>query len=444
MKNVYKELYVRSDKFDDYIKQSVDKTWNWTEGSIRAGKSVSNIAAFCLNLLASPEPLHLAIATTASAVKTILFDGNGLGIKYFFWGLAKESKHQGHESLVITINGQKKVIMAVGGQDAGSYKTFRGMSVGSVIFTEIDLIHPETIQEAINRTTASRRRRFFVDHNPTDPNHSIYSEEAQYSIERLRKVIPEEVNYMHATIFDNPSMTPQKIEEVLKEWNPDSVQYKRYILGQRVVAENLIYNVYDYNILQTFNPTDYVDYVVVADPGENMSATGFILMAITKGFTSVDVLKEYYHRNADQKLAGVKSTSQYADDLAVFLLECVDLMGGRWPRVIYTDLDISFQREFRTALNSRKLAHIGYKDAIKNEIDDRIKQGVSLLYTKKLRFHKSCDKTIESFKSATYDPNNVVKGKYVRFDRPDLGTMVDMVDATEYGFTHFLPHLYRK
>jgi PBSX family phage terminase large subunit len=445
METVYKSLYKRSDKFDEYISKSQMCEFNWTEGSIRSGKSVSNIAAFCYNLLLSPEPLHLAIATTASTAKTILFDSNGLGIKHFFQGLARETKYQGHDALVIKIGKSKKIILAIGGQDSGSYKTFRGMSIGSVIMTEIDLLHEETIVEALNRTTASKHRRIFIDNNPTNPNHAIYSDSAMYSLERLQRIVPDKINFMHATIYDNPSMSKEQIDDILKAWDPNSVQYKRFILGQRVVAENLIYNIYDYNILDEVNPNDYMEYILVADPGVNSSATAFILMGITKGYTSVDVLKEYYHRNADVNKLAIKLTSDYADDFVQFLTEAIQYMGGRYPRMIFTDLDVSFQRELRIAMNKAGYSQINFKDAIKNDIDERIRQGVSMLYTKKLRFARECVRTIESFRAAQYNPTDAVKGKYTRWDKPELGGItLDAVDATEYGFTFYLPYIYRR
>ena len=55
------------------------------------------------------------------------------------------------------------------------------------------------------------------------------------------------------------------IEEAKMGLDPNSVQYKRDILGMRIAADGVIYTIRDYNIIDTFNPKDYIKYIVVCD-----------------------------------------------------------------------------------------------------------------------------------------------------------------------------------
>ena len=78
--------------------------------------------------------------------------------------------------------------------------------------------------------------------------------------------------------------------------------------------------------------------------------------------------------------------------------------------------------------------------ATKNEVDQRVKEGINLLYKGRLRFHKSCTNTIYEYKNAVFDPDKILKGKFERMDKPDL-LNIDGIDASEYGFTFYSKYL---
>lgn len=440
----YSDKYIASSKYNSYIRKSLTHTYNWLHGSIRSMKSVAHAHAYALNILASKDTLHIVAGTTAIVAKSVWIDNDGLGLAHIFEGVSKMTKYEGHPALQIDLSDKTVTVLILGMANAGSYKSFRGMSIGMVGFTEIDLLDPETVEEAIRRTAASKHRRFFFDNNPQGPSHPIYSEDLSYSIERLLKTIPEKVNYMEVTLRDNPALSDERIKEIESEYDPESMQYKRFILGQRVDAIGLIYRLMDWNYLDTIDTSEYVGYSIVADPGENMSATVFLLVAITKGFKELHVLKEYYHRNADVKGHAIKMPIDYAEDYVQFIRESISLMGGRYPDMVFTDLDITFQRELRNALTRNKMANINFKDAVKEDIEERIRMGISLMWNKKLKFYKECTYTIDSFKTAMYDPNKSAKGVFERYDEPIKGTRIDAIDATEYIMSYYANKLYRR
>jgi len=441
-KETYKDRFKHTERYDSYIKKSLDNTYNILSGSIRSSKSTMNTLAFIYNMLKSPDNLHMICATTSIVAKSVFVDGNGLGLKHFFEGYAKETLYSGHQALKISIPGRDDIILLLMGmQNKGSYKNFRGMSIGMILATETTLFDEESFIEALNRTGASRRRRIFMDYNEDSPYHRIYSDDCIYSTERLIKTIPEQVNFMKVTLQDNPAMTEEMKESLISMYPKDSIPYRRFILAERVVAESLIYTVNDYNIINEFNPADYPQYVVVADPGIESSATVFILLALKNGANEVHVLKEYYHRNADNKLK--KMPGEYAEDFVTFIEESNAMM-GRMPNMIYTDLDLVFQRELRVSLGNRRLGYLAFKDAIKEKIEDRINMGISWLYKGTLRIYKECKKTIHSFQQAQWDSKKSVQGLYERLDNPQQGTMIDCLDATEYGMTHFNKLIYRR
>lgn len=440
--NNFHQLYKRSKKFDRYIRDSLDRTFNWTIGSVRSGKSTSNIVAFCMNLMLSPDLVHAAVGVSASTARAILFDGNGLGIKHFFKPFVREGMYENKEALIISLNGSERVVLAFGGANADDYKAVRGLSLGSVIMSEVDLLHPTMIEELFRRTMASKRRRIFIDNNAASMYHPIYDEKSLYSIERLRKTIPDKVNYMETTIFDNPSMTKEQIEDVLKEYDVNSLQYRRYILNERVIADDLIYKLYDWNTADSFRPEDISEWVISIDIGVNSSATAMVALGITKDNQRVIAFDDYYHVNKNERGMAVKTYDDYCNDAVDFLIRTQETMGGRPPRQIYIDHDVTFDRQLRVVLNRRQMGQYTYKYAIKPEIEDRIKTHINLLWTKRLVFTRNCESTLKAFREAQYDTKQSEKGKFVYQDVPGV-TNIDPIDATSYAVEHFRRLLYR-
>jgi PBSX family phage terminase large subunit len=234
--SVYSDTLVLNDKYRNYIVNSFDYKYNWSEGSIRAGKSVANTLAFALYLETTPDKMHLVVASTVSAARTIVEEGDGkLGLRQYFGSRYRSGKFKDLYAGYIKTPTGTKIVIYLGGSLANAFTKFRGFSIGGVVLEEIDLLHENTIQEAKNRTLMASDPKYFISHNPTNPNNPIYRWLDDLQSRGL-------VNYCHSTIFDNPAISEERRQEIVSEYDPDSVQYKRYILGQRVVAENLIYN----------------------------------------------------------------------------------------------------------------------------------------------------------------------------------------------------------
>lgn len=433
-----------------YIRRTLDNDniFNFSVGSVRSGKTTDNILAFCMNLELSPDTLHMAIATSEALAKTILFNGDGFGIKHYFEWQARteiidgkkvrfpqrvfETKLEGKDALAILPKKKgdpTKYVIAYGGATVSSYENFRGLSLGMVIATEANLLHPNTIEEYKSRTIASKRRKIFEDLNPGNPRQ-------WYKVNHLDELLKnshENSNYIHKTIRDNPALKPEQINILVKQYPPNSVQYRNHILGEWVAAEGLIYEFDDTkNIITSFEAKDYYSYIISIDPGVNHSATVFTSIGITKDFKYLDTLKEYWHKNADHYGIGVKMPIDYVMDFIQFLKETMNEM-GRPPQEIVCDNDVTFIREFERVKYREGLGGITLTTRFnKGEIRDRIKTDVNMLFQGRKRIHARCVKTIEAYRTAQYDPKESNKGNYVRLDDPIAGTMIDPIDANEY------------
>jgi hypothetical protein len=76
---------------------------------------------------------------------------------------------------------------------------------------------------------------------------------------------------------DNPIMTEEMIKAASMGMDPESVSYKRDILGLRVDPEGALYLIRDYNILNTIDFSNYKRYALVIDIGESSSSTTFLM-----------------------------------------------------------------------------------------------------------------------------------------------------------------------
>lgn len=459
----WQDKYVLPNKKDlIFINNSLkdDAVYNILIGSVRSAKTTTLITAFCMNLEKSNDRLHAAFATNASNAKTILFDGDGLGIKHFpDWqrrievvnGVKVrmpqrifETKYKDRDALMLYPlpyeNKPIKYILAYGGDKENSYKTFRGASLGSVIVTEANLLHPNTIIEYMARSGASTRLKIFEDGNPGKPNQWYKTQRLDILFENNKQTL----NYGHRTLNDNPILTEQQ-KDVLKNMYPeDTPQYKNLILGEWVGAEGLIYRLSEDNVITDFNPSDYMGYRVSADIGQSKSATTFVVQALTKDRKYLDTIMEYYHKNDDNHGIGVKLPIDYANDYLEFIKEAINIF-GRLPLEVLSDIDLTFAREFERLKFNHGLGGIFLNYKFKKEkINDRISTGLNLFHTKRKRILKSaCPKLWEAYESAMYDSKQELKGNYVRYDNPAENTMIDPIDADEYAQSRFRNELDR-
>jgi PBSX family phage terminase large subunit len=118
-----------------------------------------------------------------------------------------------------------------GGGKADSHKAITGMSLGSVYFCEINLLHDSMIQECFRRTYAAKDRWHIADLNPPSP--------ADPCIKNVLGV--QDCRFIHWTCADNPVLTPERLREIETACKKSPFLYKRDWLGERVIPEGVIY-----------------------------------------------------------------------------------------------------------------------------------------------------------------------------------------------------------
>jgi len=224
-----------SEKQRALILAPFDHTLDWNEGTPRSGKTTAGTMRFARHLIHSRDINHLVTAYSAEQAYRLVMDGDGFGLLHIFRGFSRVSHDDSGAHLAVTLpDGEKKVYWKGGGK-ADSHKAITGMSLGSVYFCEINLLHDDMIQECLRRTYAAKDRWHIADLNPPSP--------ADPCIKNVLNV--QDCRFLHWTCADNPVLTPERLCEIEAACRKSPFLYKRDWLGERVIPEGVIYWMFD-------------------------------------------------------------------------------------------------------------------------------------------------------------------------------------------------------
>lgn len=233
------------------------------------------------------------------------------------------------------------------------------------------------------------------------------------------------------TIDDNPFL-PESFKENLKKEYAGTVFYDRYILGRWIRADGLVYRDFANNT-ERYMISDAVNWLnsnkkrllsvtIGVDFGGTGSATKFQATGITSDYIVVALEEEYIKREIDP--------AQLNQEFSKFAAKIRDIYGGGQTRADSAE-QILIRGLFHTAQKDRLQTQV--KNAIKMEINDRIRLTVLLMAQGRLFVSKKCPHLIDAFQNAVYDPD---KDEDVRLD--DGTTDIDSLDAFEYSIEpHF-------
>ncbi|MDD7758787.1 MAG: PBSX family phage terminase large subunit [Aerococcus suis] len=284
------------------------------EGTPRSGKTTADIFAMADFYINSPDQNHLVSAYNQEQAYRMFMDGDGKGLCHIFNGVS-EMRHDEHGDhlLLKAPNGDKKIYYKGGGK-ANSVGAITGMSLGSVVFLEFNLMNKDFIEECFRRTFASQQRFHLAEQNPPAPNHPNLE-----LLDRFDKA--GTFRFVHWTPNDNPFLTAERKQELYNELKENDYLFKRDWLGQRVMPEGVIYSMFDEDKhIKTAINGNVIETFFTTDAGQN-DATTCAFNAVVReqdGF-KLYRLANYYHSGADGQ---VKAMSQYAREIKLFIEWC--------------------------------------------------------------------------------------------------------------------------
>lgn len=420
-----------SPKHKAYIKQAQGHRMCVAEGAIRSGKTIDHCIIAAAYLETTPDKFHLASGSTIGNAKLNIGVCNGFGLENIFRGRCRWGKFKDNEALFIQTKTGEKVVVFAGGAKADAYKRILGNSYGLWIATEINEHFDSSdsrisfVKVASGRQIAAQRPFTLWDLNPCNPKASIY---ADYIDKYKTNGLEGGYLYQHFTIKDNATITPERIREIESRYDPNTVWYRRDILGERAVAEGLIYQLFA-DQPERFIVKEYPQFVnhavIGVDFGGGTSAHAFCCLGFVGG--SLVVLDEYRETEA---LNPTKLETDFVD----FVKRCQ----MRW---LVTDVWCDSAEQ--TLINGLRTAAAQYRlpvnigNSLKKPINDRIRALCILMGVDRFKVYAGCKWTIDALKSAIWDSKHVTED--VRLDNGS--TNIDSLDALEYAFERDIPVL---
>jgi PBSX family phage terminase large subunit len=389
------------------------------DGTIRSGKTSSMSIAFILWAMSEFKNKNFIIASKSvtSAERNIIKPL--MNIKY----LHKQfdiAYYTSTHTLKVTRGRNTQYFYVFGGKDEASYQTVQGITSAGAFLDEVVLMPESFVNQVLARCSVPRSKYWFSC-NPESPNH-------WFKKEWVNKSEQKNVKYIHFTMKDNPSLTDEIVQRYENMY--DGVFYQRYILGQWVRAEGIIYTKFADNMdryLIDQVPDNLILINVGVDFGGNKSGTTFVATGFTPHLKNIVVLE----------------AERIEEELSP---ETLDKKFSTFAKIVYEKYDKLFTTRCDNAepVLIRGLKNIAIKDrlktnikkALKKPIKDRIELVQRLLGTDRIKMLRHTTVPLQKGLSQAVWSE---KKEGIRLD--DGTSDIDILDAFEYSIEEYLENL---
>ena len=398
-----------SDKHKNYIKTALNYKQSVAEGAVRSGKTIDHCIIFSMYLETCEDKIHLASGSSLPNAKLNIGDCNGFGLEHIFRGRCRWGKYKSNEALFVQTKTGEKIVIFTGGGKSDSYKSILGNSYGGWIATEInehyDCEDSRTsfIKVAMARQIASVHPFTLWDLNPSNPNADIYKN----YIDKFMGL--DWYRYEHFNIFDNATMSQERIEEIQNKYDKNSVWYKRDILGERMVAEGLVFPyfandckpyLFKYQHLKEKMKEQgkrFSHLIIGVDFGDNGSKYSWHLTGFTNDWDYMWALDE-----GDMAKSNAIDATKFCKAFVRFYKRCVECYG--YVEWIFTDsASNTLINTLRAYFYAEGLDGSIIAPVKKNKLTDRPITVDSLLVTGRLKIEEHCKNLINALSELVWD-----------------------------------------
>lgn len=390
------------------------------DGAIRSGKTLCMCISFVMWALTAHDGETLGMCG-----KTIgSFRRNVLGpMKQALPALGYEITDKRADNLLIIKKGRKSAEFYIfGGRDERSQDLIQGITLAGIFLDEVVLMPRSFVEQAIGRCSVENSK-IWMNCNPGNAGHWIKKEWIDQHKEKR-------MLYLHFTMDDNTSLS----REIRARYRRLYVGtwFRRYILGEWVAADGLIYDMID-------TEADTVDTERIAEEYQKKNGKSFW----RKTFVSVDygtsnataallwslgrdntwyIRREYYHSGRDS--GRQKTDRQYSQDII------------RWLNDDLLTLDVIIvdpaAASFKVQLEEDGLET---EDA-DNAVLDGIRETSSGLGNGEIKIDKGCDMLLEEISGYVWDSTAAKNGVEKPVKQNDHAC-----DAMRYGWMHVIDGL---
>lgn len=398
-----------SDKHKNYIKTAPNYKQSVAEGAVRSGKTIDHCIIFSMYLETCEDKIHLASGSSLPNAKLNIGDCNGFGLEHIFRGRCRWGKYKSNEALFVQTKTGEKIVIFTGGGKSDSYKSILGNSYGGWIATEInehyDCEDSRTsfIKVAMARQIASVHPFTLWDLNPSNPNADIYKN----YIDKFMGL--DWYRYEHFNLFDNATMSQERIEEIQNKYDKNSVWYKRDILGERIVAEGLVFPyfandckpyLFKYQHLKEKMKEEgkrFSHLIIGVDFGDNGSKYSWHLTGFTNDWDNMWALDE-----GDMEKSNSIDATKFCKAFVRFYKRCIECYG--YVEWIFPDsASNTLINTLRAYFYAEGLDGSIIAPVKKNELTDRPITVDSLLVTGRLKIEEHCKNLINALSELVWD-----------------------------------------
>ena len=248
----------------------------------------------------------------------------------------------------------------------------QGRTLAGVLLDEVALMPRSFVEQAVARCSVAGSKLWF-NCNPDSPQHWFYTDWILNAKER-------NALHLHFQLEDNPALDAAVVQRYKKLYT--GVFYQRYILGQWVVAEGLVYDFSESNI--TDDQPAGAEYYISIDYGTLNPFSAGLWSVVGDKATRI---KEFYYdgRNKKRQL----TDDEYCDEIAA-------LASGFLVVQVVVDPSAA---SFITALKRRGF-RVRQAD---NSVMDGIRRTATYLKNGNIKIHRSCTDAIREFALYRWD-----------------------------------------
>ena len=249
------------------------------DGSIRSGKTVAMTVGFIMWAMSNFSGQNFALCgkTIESLRRNVTSN-----LSAWLCGVFTFKEHRTENKIVVRAGNKTNSFYLFGGKDESSQDLIQGITLAGILLDEVALMPESFVNQATGRCSVDGSKLWF-NCNPAGPPHWFYTKWVQEA--KKRKLL-----HLHFTMDDNLSLSPAV--KARYESLYSGVFYDRFIRGLWVVAEGLIYTMFnkDFHVVETV-ARPYDKYVISCDYGTvNPTSIGLWGRANGKWYR----MREYY------------------------------------------------------------------------------------------------------------------------------------------------------
>lgn len=334
------------------------------DGAVRSGKTSIMMWAFVRWAMENFSGQRFGVCgrTVDSCTKNII-------VPFTAMSLAKESYiirwRRGDKVMEVRRGAVTNYFEVFGGKDESSYTLIQGRTLAGVLLDEVVLMPRSFVEQALTRCSVDGAKLWFSC-NPGIPQHWFY-------LEWIKRHKERNALYLHFEMTDNPGLSEKTLERYQNMFT--GVFYDRYIRGLWVLAEGLVYDFGEENIVDDVPESG--EYYISCDYGTlNPFSAG---LWCWDGKTATRIREYYYsgreeHRNKTdeeyytelEKLVGeLPVISVIVDPSAASFIEVIKRHGKFKVRKAVNDVLPGIATTARYLRSGALKIHRSCKDAIR-------------------------------------------------------------------------------